>query len=161
MQKSFLKGKDVQENLMHIFLNADLEFFLEPYLSIRSDILIFKAINQPISLFDEKMLALIGASYHFPTGNFDPFLGVQSGIAASKARFKALDSNFLETSKRAFNPVISLMGGMNLYVGKALHFFAAIRYVYGKHMSNAPTSVSLSETSLSLGMGWNFKFAMR
>lgn len=146
--------------LIHFYLHGDLEYYVENRISIRADSYVLLGSQQKPELFDQKYMSFFGAIFHFPFKRLDPFIGFQPGIAVSSVNYD-LPEGGSATSDLTFSPLISPIAGVNLYVGKVIHFFAVVRYVYGRHMSNAPEIISLSEITGSFGLGWNFNTSHR
>ncbi|MEX0811692.1 MAG: hypothetical protein WD048_05710 [Chitinophagales bacterium] len=139
----------------NFYLHGDLEYYVEDKISIRADSYIFLGSQQKPAIFDQKIMSFFGAMYHFPHKRIDPFVGIQPGIAISSVNYTSPEGNNT-TSDMAISPLISPIAGVNLYVGKVIHFFAVVRYMYGRHMSDAPEAVSMSEINGSFGLGFNF-----
>lgn len=97
-----------------------------------------------------------GAFYRFSNKNFQPYIGLQPGVAYSQSN--EIGTFNSETSKveyqKTFNPVFSAVGGVELYASKLFYMFAETRYIMGKHKSNG-FPVFLDELRFSFGLGFH------
>lgn len=155
MQGTIAPAYQTKLKLLNFYLHGDLEYYIEDKISIRADSYYFLGSQKKPQLFNQKIMSFFGALYHFPTKRLDPFIGFQPGIALSSVYYTNAEGN-RTLSDMAFSPLISPVVGVNLYVGKVIHFFAVVRYIYGRHMSDAPAAISLSEINGSFGLGFNF-----
>jgi hypothetical protein len=61
--------------------------------------------------------------------------------------------------KKYYNGSISPLAtaglGFNYYFQRFAHLFLETRYVYGQHLSNAPSPISLQEVRITFGLGFN------
>lgn len=156
MQGTLAPAFQPKLNLLNFYLHGDLEYFVSDKISIRSDSYYLLGSQQKPELFDQKFMNFFGAVLHFPYKRLDPFVGFEPGIAFSSVHYTSAEGQ-QQTSELVASPLISPVAGVNLYVGKYIHFFAMLRYIYGRHLSDAPKAVTLSEINGSFGLGWNFQ----
>lgn len=160
MQGTLTPAFQTQQKLLSFYLSGDMEYYVSNKISIRADSYYLLGSQQNPELFDQKFMTFFGAMYHFPFKRVDPFIGFQPGIALSSVNYD-LPEGGTATSELSLSPLMSPVAGVNLYVGKFIHFFAMLRYAYGRHMSDAPEIISLSEINGSFGLGWNFNAGRR
>ena len=138
-----------------LYLHGNLEYYVNPNLSARGDIYYYlKPNNESVLEVNHQLFS--GAAYHFSThSNFDPYIGLQPGLAVAQVSNTILiagNKNPLPTA----SPLISGIFGFNYFAGKWFHLFADARYVFGDHQSNIGT-LSLNEFRFSFGLGFNIQ----
>jgi hypothetical protein len=161
---SIVKGYMLKEDFQTVHLNGNLEYYTDNRISIRGDANYMLGSNgltsDSIGLLNN-ISVMLGASYHFHTkGHFDPYFILQPGFAYTSS-YKDLNGGFVkETSqKKYYNGAISPLAtaglGFNYYFQRFAHLFLETRYVYGQHLSNAPSPISLQEVRITFGLGFN------
>ena len=157
-QGTISSGLMPKNNLVNIYLSGDLEYYISESISIRSDAYYFLSTMQGPSIFSKNHSSSTGALFHFVKNkNFDPYIGIQPGIAFSGLNCSSSENNTY-ACYTSFNPLLSTIAGFNYYAPTLFHLFMNIRYVNGKHLSEAPSGpVSLNEVKISFGLGWNFR----
>ncbi len=147
----------------NIYIHGDLEYYLEPNISIRGESYYFLSTYNAAPAFKMNHSNFAGVMYHFTTnGKFDPYIGIQPGIALTQlAKPVLLDSDTLQWSSytvsaysRNFSPLFSASAGFNYYAYKFFHLFVHVKYVTGKHLSDIHPE-SLNELKMTFGLGWN------
>lgn len=147
----------------NIYIHGDLEYYFEPNISIRSESYYFLSTFNADPTFAMNHSNFSGVMYHFPTnGKFDPYAGVQPGIALTKlAKPVLLNADTAQWSPYSvssfptnFSPLFSASIGFNYYAYKFFNLFVHIKYVAGKHLSDIQTE-SLNELKMTFGLGWN------
>lgn len=159
MSGSFATGTMPKANLKNVYLTGDLEYYINGNVSLRSESFLFlNSLDNPTSPLLQNHQLFTGASYHFrPDKPLDFYMGFQPGIAYSQVSMTQLEPTDPAMSDATLNPLISGMAGVNYFATKFFHLFINTRYVSGKHLSNAPTPLSLNEFRISFGLGINFR----
>lgn len=147
-----------------VYLQGNIEYYLDKKISLRGDNFINVASrdlgNSGMKLKNHQLSS--GIVYHFTTNSrFDPFIGVQPGIAFTKyyRSFSELEDpgphNHNYVDRYSFNPIITPLLGFNLYGDRYFHLFVVGRYVYGQYTNLTARPASLSEFRISFGLGFN------
>lgn len=146
-----------------IYIHGDLEYYLEPGISIRSESYYFLGTFNAEPTFAMNHSNFSGVMYHFHTnGKFDPYMGVQPGIALTQLAKPVLpgpDSAqwspaSVSSYSYNFSPLFSVSAGFNYYAYKFFNLFVHVKYAAGKHLSDIQPE-SLSELKMTFGLGWN------
>lgn len=95
-----------------------------------------------------------GAFYRFSDKSFQPYVGLQPGMAYSQSsEFGSFNSSTNEVEfESRFNPVTSVAGGFDFFGEKLFFMFVETRYILGKHKSNT-YPIFLDEWRFSFGLG--------
>lgn len=154
---TFSTGYFPEYRTSSVYLTGNLEYYTNNKISVRGDSYYFVNIIKtpkytiaqvPIPLKNNGLF--FGALYHFKSNShFDPYLGLQPGIAISQSLIEN------QTSSVTANPLFSSVLGFNYYAKKYAHLFINARYVSGKHLSDARTPMSLNEIRFEFGLGFN------
>jgi len=148
MQATISPGFMVKPSISNIYLHGDIEYYLEENISLRSDIYYFLNTVNNYKPFKFNQSLFTGVVYHFRSqAQFDPYLGVQPGIAFTQTKKYELLTNEIINSKT---------GGFNYYAAKYFHLFISARYIHGEHLSDL-SPIQLDEFRISFGLGWNFR----
>jgi len=160
-QATISPGFMFNEGVTNIYIHGDLEYYVEDNISVRGDSYYYLNTIDDKKPFMVNHSIFFGAVYHFPTASsLDPYIGIQPGIAYSKANTQLLIYEYsakLYLNRATANPLISSVAGVNYYASKIFHLFMSVRYVSGKHLSDAPSPLSLNEVKISFGLGWNIR----
>jgi hypothetical protein len=152
---TFISGGDG----INTYLHGDLEYYLSPNVSVRSESYYFLSTYQGTEIFSKNHSNFAGIMYHFNTkGHLNPYIGFQPGITYSQLKKpdimtfapEEVNSTYLAT----FNPLMGFSAGINYYAPRFFHLFMHLKYVTGKHLSDRP-AVSLNELKVTFGLGWN------
>lgn len=142
----------------HMYLHGDLGYHLTDDIEIRGEIYYFLNTLGDTAAFEYNHQLLFGALYHFNTGsNFDPYLGLQPGIALSKSASECPDDTqdaLPWQCQQSANPLFTTVAGFNYYGTRWFHVFAQVRYVRGVHLGQM-LPVHLDELRFSVGLGFN------
>ncbi|MFN7014471.1 MAG: hypothetical protein ACK4ON_09410 [Bacteroidia bacterium] len=150
---TFATGYMPRQKINNLYLTGNIEYYSDAKISFRGDgMYFFNSMNQDKTLKQNHSF-YGGAAWHFAKGNFDPFIGLQTG--ASITQTGRLYQN-APASETAVNPLISPIGGFNYYASKWFHLFINTRYNIGNHLS-ADAVMPLHEISFSFGLGFNVK----
>lgn len=156
-----------ENNSSSISIHGNLEYYVADNISLRGDSYYYlqgddMAGNDPFE-FNHSIFA--GGSYHIKTKNaFDPYISFSPGVSItrSNAYEVGLNSSNLNVnvsantrSAMSVNPLLSSGIGFNYFFQKWFHLFAETRYIHGKHLSDAPSPIFLSELRFSFGLGFN------
>ena len=153
-QATISPGFMLKEGITNIYIHGDLEYYVEDNISVRGDSYYYLNTIEDKKPFIVNNSSFLGAVYHFPTASsLDPYIGIQPGIAYSQANTQLL----IDDNRATTNPLISSVVGVNYYAPRIFHLFVSVRYVSGKHLSDAPSPLSLNEVKLSFGLGWNIR----
>ncbi len=145
------------EHTQSINLHGFLGVLLKDQIELRGDGFYFLGNTGDRPRFSKNHQLLAGAFYHFSNRKFQPYFGLQPGIAISQSsEFGVLNSSTgkIEYQTTA-NPIISIAGGFKLYAQKWFLAFVEVRQNYGKHKSNS-YPVYLDEFRVSFGFGFTF-----
>lgn len=150
---TFATGVMPQNGINNLYLTGNLEYFPDHNISIRGDgYYFFNSMNQDKTLKMNHYL-FYGAAYHFGNSSFDPFVGLQSGLAYTQCGLVQAGD---PPRASALNPLISPMAGFNYYATNWFHLFINTRYSYGNHLSK-DAIISLNEWNFSFGLGFQIK----
>lgn len=152
---TFSTGYFPKNKVSSVYLTGNVEYYTNNKISVRGDGYYF-VNNLSESVLSSEYIPnqnhglFFGALYHFKNNShFDPYLGLQPGIAISQSK------NNFQTSSVTANPLFSSVLGFNYYAKKYAHLFINARYVSGKHLSDARTPMSLNEIRFEFGLGFN------
>ncbi|MBL4668784.1 MAG: hypothetical protein JKY30_05920 [Flavobacteriales bacterium] len=142
---SFGSLLDIKET--GIYLNGNLEYYINQKISGRGDLYYhLKSTDNSLLKINHQLFS--GGSYHINLGKeFDPYIGLQPGIALTQHSFYDRTTNL--------TPLLSSLIGFNYYAENWFHLFFDIRYVYGIHSPNHINEINISEIRLSFGLGFN------
>jgi hypothetical protein len=157
-QGTISPGWTIADGNTNLYLQGDLEYFLQDKVSLKGDISYFigtvgtKYLKHNHSLF-------FGAQYHFPYKRFDPYIGLHPGASLVQARnpnqgTPEIDVLYAESNMKV-SPAVSVSTGFNFYVWRYIHFMANLKYVHAKHPAEWGTNYALDEIRISFGLGWN------
>ncbi len=159
---SFLSGYMMKEDMKNVHLSGDAEYYLDNTISIRGTATYLLGSSGPggnVVKLNDFHSVMLGAALHFPVkSHFDPYVILQPGIAytSSSQTIKVNDEVQSTVSYRgALTPLATAGIGVNYYFQRFAHLFVEGRYVYGRHLSEAPQSVSLEELRITFGLGFN------
>lgn len=161
---SIMPGFILKDNLSNVYLNGNLEYYMDNKVSIRGDATYLVGStglsDDSIGLKDNHSI-LLGPVFHIQTkGHFDPYFVIQPGMAYSSS-YKATftESEVKNTKVASYTGVLSPIGtaglGFNYYFQRFAHLFFETRYVYGRHLSEASSPLSLQELRVTFGLGFN------
>jgi hypothetical protein len=148
---TFATGYMPKNQLNNLYLTGNIEYYTDNHISLRGDgMYFFNSMNQDKTL---KMNHSIfsGAAYHFGEGTFDPFIGIQTGLAYTQCGIVQQDQ---PPRGKSFSPLMSGIAGFNYYANKWFHLFINLRYSQGKLLSNEAI-IPLNEWNVSFGLGFN------
>jgi hypothetical protein len=156
---SIVSGYIFLNNIKNVHVNGNLEYYMDNKVSIRGDanyMLGSTGLSEDSIGFKDNANVMLGAVFHIHTnGHFDPYFILQPGIAYTSS----YRQNYLESSKTYYPGVISPLGsagfGFNYYFQRFAHLFMETRYMYGQHVSQAPSPLSLQELRITFGLGFN------
>jgi hypothetical protein len=150
------------------YLHGFLEYYVDDRISLRGGGLYFlfsdskttdtaAGINLKQPLLDNHQLRA-GMFYHFGKhASFDPYIGLQPGIALSRYNEVVMgDNSSLVSGGLLVNPTYTLSGGFNYYSGKYFHLFVEARYTRGIHMATGNVKY-LDELGFCFGLGFDIK----
>ena len=151
---TFASGYMPKENITNIYLTGELEYYPSENISIRGESAFFiNTISEKFKPFDYNHALLTGVLFHFkPNNALDPYLGIQPGIALTRTNIIPFG---YDNNHAAFNPLYCITGGINYYATRFFHLFVNLKYINGKHLSDAPSPLSLNEFRFSFGLGFN------
>lgn len=145
----------------NIYIHGDLEYYFEPTISIRSESYYFLGTFNATPTFAMNHSNFSGVLLHFTTrGKFDPYIGVQPGIALTQLErpvyhgTDSLWSPYASSYPVSYSPLFSACAGFNYYAYKFFNLFVHAKYVSGKHLSDISPE-SLNELKITFGLGWN------
>lgn len=162
---SIVAGYLFKEGMNNVHLNGSAEYYLDNKISIRGSASYLLGCNgltkDSIGLKDFHSIYL-GGAYHFPTkGHFDPYLILQPGLAYTSSyksgppALKDGDEQKRKYYPGVLTPIATAGVGFNYYFQRFAHLFLETRYVYGQHLTQAPSPISLQELRVTFGLGFN------
>lgn len=150
---TFATGYMPANKLNNLYLTGNIEYYVDDRISLRGDgMYFFNSMNGDKTL-QENHSIYSGAAYHFAKKQFDPFVGLQTGLAYTQ---RGIMAQGVAAGATAFNPLISPIAGFNYYAPKWFHLFINARYNVGKHLAD-DSIIPLNELSFSFGLGFNIK----
>jgi hypothetical protein len=162
---SIVPGYVFKDNINNVHLNGNLEYYMDNKVSIRGDanyMLGSSGQTENFLQLKDNVSVMLGCSFHIPTNNqFDPYIILQPGIAyvSSFRPAEEIDDNVFSGRdiyyKGSLSPLASAGVGFNYYFQRFAHLFCETRYVHGKHLSEAPSPISLEELRITFGLGFN------
>lgn len=154
---TFMPSFQLFNNFQNYYVDGFCEFFPSRRFSVRGDVMALA-----VSTSDDARRLLhnhrivYGALYHIPIKNFDPYIGIQPGIALVQSSYNTTGGT--TKSKVGVAPVLTAMLGARYFVGKFFNFFLEVRYAHSRHF--APDGIfKLDEISLAAGLGFNIDAA--
>lgn len=158
---SLAVGGMTKLNAKNVFVEGNVEYFLDRRVSIRGDGYFFANHSGDYKPFKMHHSLFTGAMFHkYTKGDFDPYLGIEVGINYAQATDPYLGGTGsiavvpVEEASKTFSPLFSPLIGFNYFGGKFFHITMHARYIMGKFMDNY-NSVSLGEWRISFGLGFN------
>src|ERR1035437_8468189 len=78
----------------NIYINGDLEYFPEEYVSLRGEVFWFVGAQQKPALLQQNSCMMFGALYHFHKNRLDYFVGLETGASLTKPNDTNYDISF-------------------------------------------------------------------
>ncbi len=157
-QATLSPGWTIVDGNTNLYLQGDMEYFLENRVSLKGDISYFLD-TQGNGYLKHNHSLFFGAQYHFPIKRFDPYIGFHPGISLIQAKNPSIGTTELPVayseSVLKAAPAISVATGFNYYVWRYIHFMVNVKYVHAKHPTEWATTYALDEFRVSFGLGWN------
>jgi hypothetical protein len=161
---SISPGLLLQQNISTISIPLTGEYYLDEHVSIKADVFIH--VSSGLTADSLRLIAnhqlFTGLSYHFKTtGNLDPYLCFQPGLAYSQVKresklpFNDQTPNGTIEYTPSVNPILGVAAGINYFFPRFFHIFIEARYVHGNALFNAPWAFPLDELKVQFGLGWN------
>lgn len=158
---SIVSGYMFSENISNVHVNGNLEYYMDNKVSIRGDanyLLGSNGLSNDSIGLKDNVSVMLGAVFHMKTkGYFDPYFILQPGIAYTSS-FRQNSSGDPLNKKNypgVITPLASAGLGFNYYFQRFAHLFLETRYIYGQHVSNAPSPLSIQEMRITFGLGFN------
>ncbi len=164
---SIVAGYLFKENINNVHINGSAEYYLDNKISIRgsaSYLLGSSGFTKDSMGLKDFHSIYLGMVYHFTTkGHFDPYLILQPGLAYTSSYqvhnwvpVQLKDEQISHTYyPGTLSPLATAGVGFNYYFQRFAHLFVETRYVYGRHLSQAPSPISLQELRVTFGLGFN------
>ncbi len=164
---SIVAGYMFKEGLSNVHLNGSAEYYIDNIVSIRgsaSYMLGSSGITKDSMGLKDFHSIYLGPVFHFQTkGHFDPYVVLQPGLAYTSSYevhnwvpLQLKDEQISHTSyPGVLSPIATAGIGFNYYFQRFAHLFVETRYVYGRHLSSAPSPISLQELRITFGLGFN------
>ncbi len=157
-QGTISPGWTIADGNTNLYLQGDMEYFLQNRISLKGDISYFLD-TQGDGYLKHNHSLFFGAQYHMPYKRFDPYIGLHPGVSLVQARNPALSTPEIDVafseSVMKVSPAVSVSTGFNFYVWGYIHFMANLKYVHAKHSTEWGTNYALDESRISFGLGWN------
>lgn len=164
---SVVGGSLFKEGINNVHIDGSAEYYLDNKISIRgsaSYLLGSTGLTKDSMGLKDFHSIYLGGAYHFPTkGHFDPYVIFQPGLSYTSS-YKSEPISFLATTEDepirtnypgVLSPLATAGVGFNYYFQRFAHLFVETRYVYGMHLSQAPSPISLQELRVTFGLGFN------
>lgn len=133
-----------------------LKYFVSNQLSVEGESYLQAGKNDLSENFERMHSIFFGASWHFLSGNIDPYIGFHPGIQIVEPGAEIEISQ----SKLSLVPAISAQAGMNYFMGEYFHLFVNLRYVNG--LTALPGhSAQINDLRFSGGLGLNLNVLTR
>lgn len=163
-QGTLSPGWTIADGKTNLYLQGDMEYFLEDRISLKGDISYFLD-TQGNGYLKHNHSLFFGAQYHMPYKRFDPYIGLHPGVSLIQARnpnqgTAEVPVAYAESVMKV-SPAISVATGFNFYVWRYIHFMANLKYVHAKHATEWGTNYALDEFRISFGLGWNVNMLKR
>lgn len=161
---SIVSGYMPVNGIRNVHVNGNAEYYIDNKVSVRGDATILlgsSGLSKDSVGFKDNHSIGLGLVYHFKTKNhFDPYFIFQPSIAyTSSYKTNYVSDSIHIPTRKNFDGVLSPLAtaglGFNYYFQRFAHLFLETRYVYGNHLSNAPTPLSLQEWRITFGLGFN------
>lgn len=164
---SIVAGYLFKENINNVHINGSAEYYLDNKISIRgsaSYLLGSSGFTKDSMGLKDFHSIYLGMVYHFETkGHLDPYLILQPGLAYTSSYqvhnwvpVQLKDEQISHTRYPAvLSPLATAGLGFNYYFQRFAHLFIETRYLYGRHLSQAPSPISLQELRVTFGLGFN------
>lgn len=164
---SIVAGYLFKENINNVHVNGSAEYYIDNKISIRASasyLLGSTGITKDSMGLKDFHSIYLGMVYHFSTkGHFDPYLILQPGLAYTSSyqvhNWVPVQLGGERISHTYYPGVLTPMGtaglGFNYYFQRFAHLFVETRYVYARHLSQAPSPISLQELRVTFGLGFN------
>jgi len=137
----------------NIYVHGSNDIYVSEHVSLRGDVFYYAGEQNQSGRMKDNHSLFSGVSYHFTDGQFDPYVTFQPGLALTRSNIGSGD----RTSDLKVTPLVAGGAGARFFVSPQFHFFAEGRHVLGRHLSDAPRAVPLSETRVSFGLGLQLK----
>lgn len=140
---------------MNLYIHGFMHFYPEPKVSLNGEAYWYVGAQEQETLMAENSTILFGPNYHFAKdGAFDPFIGIMPAISL----VSAIDRTGIYpiAGKLSVVPLLSLNAGIRYHFMNWFNIFGSVRYMMGNLTENYPSSLSLNELRISVGLGFNF-----
>jgi len=149
---TFSIGSMPSISVTNAYLTGNLEYYADSKISVRGDAYYFFNSLNNAQIIKQNHQLYFGALYNFPLhSNFNPFIGLQPGIAYIQL-YPVNNSDEPAT----FSPLASVITGFNFYAEKWFHISVNIRYSVSRHLDDFAL-FSTNELSFSFGLGWDLQ----
>ncbi|MBA3971458.1 MAG: hypothetical protein H0X46_04830 [Bacteroidetes bacterium] len=159
---SIVGGYMFLDNISNVHINGSAEYYFDNLVSVRgsaSTLLGSSGLTADSMGLKDFHSIYIGPVFHIQTKNhFDPYLVIQPGLSytSSYQQIKQTVNGLNRVEYAAVvSPIASVGVGFNYYFQRYVHLFGETRYVYGRHLSEAPSPISLQELRITFGLGFN------
>ena len=153
-QATFAPGVMLHHNTKHVYLHADLEYYVYKTVSLKSDTYIQLLGMNGDKIFKHYYSNFVGAAYHVPVNNVDFLVSLQPGLGFIQSEQRlVLDMPLIEPKFQVV-PMIGIGTGVNFYVHRFFHFMAHAKFVKGTYTGDAEP-IKINEFLFSAGLGWN------
>jgi hypothetical protein len=135
-------------SVTNAYLTGNLEYYPDDKMSVRGDLYYFFNSLNNSKIIKQNHQLYFGALYNFPLhSNFNPFIGIQPGVA-----YIQLYPVYGSDDPVTFSPLASAIVGFNFFGEKWFHLSVNIRYAVGKHLDQL-TLFNINELSFAFGLG--------
>lgn len=157
---SIAYGQMTRLNAKNIYLEGDIEYYIDDQVSLRADSYFFMGSFNSDKPFKMNHSIFTGVVYHFKTkSHFDPYIGIEPGINLAQATDICMGQPCLQVlpakePEKTASPLVSPIIGFNFFGNNWFHIAISARYVMGNFADNY-NHVSLGEFRFSFGLGFN------
>ena len=131
-------------------VGGELEVYLSKRVSVRGDLSFNIPSAQSLKTVVHNHSLYWGFSYHMPYKKLDFLLGLQPGVSVVQG-YKEDGS----LTKIQAIPVITALGGCQIYFSRFFHCYVLARFVTGTYFSNAEKYLNMNELRFMVGAGFN------
>lgn len=132
------------------YIGGELEIYLHKRVSVRGDISFYIPTPNSYKTLAHNHSLFWGFNYHMPYKKLDFLIGLQPGLSIVQS-YKE-DGNF--TTVQAI-PVISALGGCQIYCTRFFHCYVLARFVAGTYFRDAATPLNMTEFRVMAGLGFH------
>lgn len=146
-------GRMLENKSGSIYLDGFLEYMVDNKFSLRGDVYQFIDAKYAATSVQPNYMSRLffGTSRYFGKGNWQSYVGLQTGLTYTYLKDEAVVSK-----PSNFSPSFSLKIGTTFYIWKYFHFFADVSYLNSTLRALKQGPVRMDEIVFSAGLGFQF-----